>query len=348
MLLITNMGGSLIKLEDKILLAHGSGGRLTHELIQKIFLKPFKNQILEKLDDSAVLRFKGMKLAFTTDSYVVDPIFFPGGDIGKLAACGTINDLAMVGARPLYLTLSLIIEEGFPMNELKRIVASIKAITSEIGIDVVAGDTKVVEREALDKIFINTTGLGIVDRKINISSSNAKIGDKIIINGYVGDHGITIISQREGIDFKTEIKSDCAPLWNIVSDILNVSKQIHSLKDPTRGGIATVLNEIAISSNVGIIIDEAKIPIREEVKAVCELLGFDPLYVANEGKLIAVVGKEDAEEVLSVMRKNPKGEASCIIGEVSDKPKGMVILKTKVGGTRIVDMLTAEQLPRIC
>ena len=332
--------------EKKILLAHGSGGKLTYQLI-KSFVKKFGNLPLARLDDSAVLRLNG-KLAFTTDSYVVHPIYFPGGDIGKLAVNGTVNDLAMVGARPLYLSASAIIEEGFPLVELERIVNSMNRAARAAGVEIVAGDTKVVEKGGVDKIFINTSGIGLVDSGVDISSKNAQIGDRIILNGTIGDHGIAILSAREEFDFQTKVKSDSQPLNGIVSEILRVSKGIHTLRDPTRGGLATILNEIAEQSGVGIEIEEEKIPVKQEVKGVCEMLGFDPLYIANEGKLVAFVLEKDSAKILNVMKRNRYGRDAQIIGTVVARHKGRVVVKTSVGGERIVDMLTGEQLPRIC
>ena len=331
---------------EKILLAHGSGGKLTHRLI-KSFVKKFRNLPLAKLDDSAVVKFKG-KLAFTTDSYVVDPIYFPGGDIGKLAVNGTVNDLAMVGARPLYLTASAIIEEGFSLFELDRIIDSINRAARAAGVKIVAGDTKVVGKGGADKIFINTSGIGLINSGVDISSKNARLGDKIILSGTIGDHGIAILSARGGFDFRTKVKSDCQPLNAMVSQILNVSKNVHTLRDPTRGGLATSLNEIAQQSGVGIEIEEEKIPVKEEVKAVCEMLGFDPLYIANEGKLVAFVSQKDCAKIINVMRRNRYGKDTRIIGSVVSGHKSRVVVKTRVGGERVLDMLTGEQLPRIC
>ncbi|MFB0526923.1 MAG: hydrogenase expression/formation protein HypE [bacterium] len=337
------------KFEDdakKILLAHGSGGKLTHQLI-KSFVKKFKNLPLAKLDDSAVLRFRG-KLAFTTDSYVVDPIYFPGGDIGKLAVNGTINDLAMVGARPLYLSASAIIEEGFSLVELEKIIDSMNRAARAGGVEIVAGDTKVVGKGGADKIFINTSGIGLIDSAVDISSKNARIGDKIILSGTIGDHGIAILSARKKFDFQTEVKSDSQPLNRIVWEILKASKKVHTLRDPTRGGLATSLNEIAEQSGVGIEIEEEKIPVKEEVKGVCEMLGFDPLYIANEGKLVAFVCERECAKILNVMRKNKYGKDAQVIGTVVAGHKGRVVVKTSVGGERVLDMLSGEQLPRIC
>jgi hydrogenase expression/formation protein HypE len=333
--------------DETILLAHGSGSRLSHELIERILLPPLTNPLLAKLDDSAVFDISG-RLAFTTDSYVVNPIFFPGGDIGKLAICGTINDLAMSGAKPLYLSLSFIIEEGLTLGELKKIVNSIKAAAEEAEVKIVTGDTKVVNRGGADKLFINTSGIGIIPDGIDISGANAIVGDKIILSGTIGDHGIAVMSQREGLKFSVPVQSDCAPLNKLVSQMLEASSQIHCLRDPTRGGLATTLNEFARQSNVGIRIEEAKIPVRDGVRAACELLGFDPLYVANEGKLIAIVTPHDAEKVLTKMKRNHHGADASIIGEVTNEHKGKVIMKTRLGASRIVDMLSGELLPRIC
>jgi hydrogenase expression/formation protein HypE len=332
---------------DKILLAHGSGGKLAHELIEKGFLRAFYNPLLAKLDDSATFDFSG-RLAFTTDSYVVNPIFFPGGNIGKLAVCGTVNDLAMAGAVPLYLSLSFIIEEGLPQEDLMHIVSSVKEAAEEAEVQVVTGDTKVVNRGTADKLFLNTAGVGLIPEGVDISGSKAKPGDKVLLSGTVGDHGIAVLSQREGLSFSTKLQSDCAPLNKLVSDIIKVSSQIHCLRDPTRGGLATTLNELAKQSKVGIKIEEDKIPVREEVQAACEMLGFDPLYVANEGKLVAIVAPEDAEAVLKAMRKNIYGKNAAVIGEVRQEHPGRVVMKTRLGASRIVDMLVGDLLPRIC
>ena len=332
---------------DKILLAHGSGGKLSHELIEKSFLRVLSNPLLAKLNDSAVFDLSG-RLAFTTDSYVVKPIFFPGGDIGKLAVCGTVNDLAMAGAVPLYLSLAFIIEEGLAQADLSRIVSSVQKAASEAGVQVVTGDTKVVNRESADELFINTAGLGIVPPGVDISGDKAKAGDVVILSGSVGEHGIAVLSRREGLSFSTELESDCAPLNKLVAEMLEVSHQIRSLRDPTRGGLATTLNELAAQSKVGIRIEEDKIPVREEVAAACEMLGLDPLYVANEGKLVAIVAPEAAEAVLNRMRQNIYGQEAAIIGEVREEHPGRVVMKTRLGASRIVDMLVGDLLPRIC
>jgi len=334
-------------LTDRILLAHGSGGRLAHQLVERSFVKALVNPILAKLDDSAVFEIGG-RLAFTTDSYTVSPIFFPGGDIGKLAVCGTVNDLAMSGAKPLYLSLAFIIEEGLSQKELGQIVVSIQKATQEAGVKIITGDTKVVNRGSADRLFINTAGIGIIPEGVDISGSNARPGDKVILSGAIGEHGIAVLSRREGLSFSTNLKSDCAPLAKLVMEMLAASPSIHCLRDPTRGGLATALNELATQSRVGIRIEEEKVPTREEVLAACEMLGLDPLYIANEGKLIAIVPAEDAESVLTAMSRNHYGKEAAIIGEVTAKHPGRVVMKTSLGTTRIVDMLVGDPLPRIC
>jgi hydrogenase expression/formation protein HypE len=328
-------------------MAHGSGGKLAHELIERTFLSALSNPLLARLDDSAVVDCKG-RLAFTTDSYVVKPIFFPGGDIGRLAVCGTVNDLAMSGAAPQYLSLAFIIEEGLPREDLTRVLASIQATSTEAGVQIVTGDTKVVDRGSADRLFINTAGLGLIPDGIYISGSNARPGDRVILSGTIGDHGIAVLSQREGISFTTPLRSDCAPLNGLVAGMIQASRRIHALRDPTRGGLATTLNEIAAQSRVSIRIEEEKIPVRDEVRGACEMLGLDPLYVANEGKLVAMVAPEDAEAVLEKMRQNTHGREASIIGEVQPDHPGRVVMKTKIGASRIVDMLVGDPLPRIC
>ncbi len=334
-------------MDDSILLAHGSGGKLSHELVEKKFLPFLANPALNKLDDSAIFEASG-RLAFTTDGYVVNPIFFPGGDIGKLAVCGTVNDLAMNGARPLYLSLSAIIEEGFLLSELERIMQSVKKAAEEAEVSIIAGDTKVVNRGQADKLFITTSGVGIISPGVDISGANARAGDKVLLSGTIGDHGIAIMSQREGLRFSMTLESDCAPLNKLVSQMREVSSSIHCLRDPTRGGLATTLNELARQSKVGIVVEEAQIQVKEEVKAACELLGLDPIYVANEGKLVAVVDPADANKILARMKKNNYGRDAAIIGEVTNEHPGKVVMKTKFGPSRIVDMLSGELLPRIC
>lgn len=333
--------------DEKILLAHGSGGRLSHDLVEKGFLPAFDNPLLSKLDDSAVFEAKG-RLAFTTDSYIVTPIFFPGGDIGKLAVCGTVNDLAMSGAMPLYLSVSFIIEEGFPLSDLKRVVTSIQQAAEEAEVKVITGDTKVVNKGSVDRLFVNTAGVGIVPEGVNISGSNAVPGDKVILSGPIGDHGIAVISEREGLKFATLVKSDCAPLNKLVREMLEVSSEIHCLRDPTRGGLATTLNEFATQSKVGILIYEDMIPVRDGVRAACEMLGFDPFHVANEGRLVAAVAPNHTERVLERMRRNKYGAEAAIIGEVREEHQGRVVMRTHLGASRIVDMLVGELLPRIC
>jgi hydrogenase expression/formation protein HypE len=334
-------------MDDRILLAHGSGGKLSHELVEKKLLPFLSNPALNKLDDSAIFEASG-RLAFTTDSYVVNPIFFPGGDIGKLAVCGTVNDLSMNGAKPLYLSLSAIIEEGLLLSELEQIMQSIKKAAEEAGVSIVAGDTKVVNRGQADKLFITTSGVGVISTGVDISGANARAGDKVLLSGTIGDHGIAVMSQREGLRFSMTLESDCAPLNKLVSQMLEVSSRIHCLRDPTRGGLATTLNELAQQSKVGILVEEAKIPVKEDVKAACELLGLDPLYVANEGKLVAIAASVDTDKILTQMKKNDYGRDAAIIGEVTDEYRGKVVMKTKLGPSRIVDMISGELLPRIC
>jgi len=334
-------------MDDKVLLAHGSGGKLSHDLIEKVFVPVLGNPLLNKLEDSAVIELGG-RFAFTTDSYTVNPIFFPGGDIGKLAVCGTVNDLSMSGAVPMYLSLSFIIEEGLPISELKEIVNSIQQTASEVGVKIVTGDTKVVNQGNADRLFINTAGIGVVPTGVNISAANATPGDKIIISGNIGDHGIAVMSQREGLRFHVPINSDCAPLNKLVEEMLAVSTSIHCLRDPTRGGVATTLNDFAGQSGTGIVIQEAEIPVDKAVLAACELLGFDPLHIANEGKVVAVVDPVDAERVLAAMKQNRYGANAIIIGEVVSEHAGQVVMQTRLGASRIVDMPVGELLPRIC
>lgn len=335
------------RMSKKILLAHGSGGRIAHDLIERLFLKSFNNPLLAGLEDSATVDFSG-RLAFTTDSYVVSPIFFPGGDIGKLAVCGTVNDLAMAGARPLYLSLALIIEEGLPIEDLERIVESIARTAAEAGVQIVTGDTKVVHHGAADKIFINTSGVGMVPGGLELSSASARPGDKVVINGFIGDHGIAVMSKREGLAFGTAIETDCAPLGELVAQMLAASSAIRCFRDPTRGGVATTLNELAAASSVGIRLDDAMIPVREAVAGACEMLGYDPLYVANEGRVIAIVPAEDTDRVTAAMRRHPYGTDAVVIGEVTAQSPGRVVSSTVMGATRIVDMLSGDLLPRIC
>ena len=342
--------------DEFITLAHGSGGKAMHELVEGLFLEYLRNPLLEKLEDQAVFEINSpsARLAFTTDSYVVTPIFFPGGDIGELAVNGTINDLAMSGARPLYLSAGFILEEGFPIADLKQILASMRDAAREAGVEIVTGDTKVVQKGSADKIFINTSGIGVIERPVNLSASRAQAGDKVIVSGTIGDHGTTILIARGELELETDIGSDTAPLHLLVAEMLDEAARlgapdaIRCMRDPTRGGVATTLNEIALSSEVCIQIHEERIPVREEVRGACEILGLDPLYVANEGKLIAIVSAEIAEPLVERMHANPYGRDACIIGEVKPEPQGIVSMVTGFGGTRIVDMLVGEQLPRIC
>ena len=333
---------------DSVQMAHGGGGRLTHQLIEQMFFKQFKNDILEQAHDGAFLTMTSKNIAFTTDSFVINPIFFPGGNIGELAVNGTINDLVCCGAKPLYISIAFIIEEGFPMEELWQVVQSIKHAVDSAGVKIVTGDTKVVEKGKGDKIYINTTGIGEVYPDISISPQNAKPGDVIIINGNIADHGIAIMSNREGLAFETVIKSDTAALNHMMDGVFEKCKKIHVLRDPTRGGLASTLNEIALSSRVGITLFEDQLPVKEEVRGACEILGFDPLYVANEGKILIILPEEEALSVLESLRLHKFGRDCAIIGRITNTDPGLVKLKTIIGTTRMVDMISGEQLPRIC
>lgn len=333
---------------DTIQLAHGAGGKLSSDLIEKIFLPRFSNKTLDKLEDQAILPNPGNRIAFTTDSFVVDPIFFPGGNIGDLAVNGTINDVAMSGAKPLYMSVGFIIEEGLSLEILHKIVLSMEIAAKQAGVQIVTGDTKVVNKGSCDKIFINTTGIGSVPNDVNISASNIQLGDKIIVSGTAADHGMAVMTTREDLSFKTQVKSDTAALNGLVDDMLNVSKEIHAMRDPTRGGVATTLNEFARQSNVGIQLYADAVPVKPEVNGACEVLGIDPLYVANEGKLIAVVPGSIADEMLSAMRMHEFGKDATLIGETTNNNPGIVVQSTGLGANRIVDMPIGEQLPRIC
>jgi hydrogenase expression/formation protein HypE len=332
----------------EIVLAHGSGGKLSRQLMQSVILPRFRNDLLAPLHDGAIFTLGGVRLAFSTDSYVVSPIFFPGGDIGKLAVHGTVNDLAMCGARPLYLSVGFILEEGTPMPDFARVVDSMREAAGAAGVTLVTGDTKVVDRGKADGIFVNTSGIGMVPDGVNIGPARARPGDQILLSGEIAVHGIAIMSVREGLEFETEIASDTAPLNGLVETMLATGGDIHVLRDPTRGGVSSALTEIAQSAGVGMLLDEARIPIGEEVKGACEILGLDPLYVANEGKLIAIVPPADAGRILAAMRSHPLGREAAIIGAVTSGHPSFVLMKTRVGGTRVVDMLSGEQLPRIC
>ena len=333
---------------DKVLLDHGSGGKISHSMFSELILPLFDNPELAKQDDGAILTVGAGRLAFSTDSYVVEPIFFPGGNIGDLAVNGTINDVSMCGAVPKYISVGLIIEEGLPLSELKTILESMAGAARKAGVKIVTGDTKVVPRGKADKIFINTSGIGVIPDGVNVSGSNARPGDKIIVSGTIADHGITVLSTREGLKFDSDIQTDSAPLNKMVQSMIDSPYEIHVLRDPTRGGLGTTLNEIAVQSHVGITLIESCLPLKGAVRGICELLGFDPLYIANEGKLIAFVPEKDAQNVLELIRRDEFGKDAVIVGEVTDREPGRVFLETLIGGSRIVDMLTGEQLPRIC
>ncbi|MDD3726678.1 MAG: hydrogenase expression/formation protein HypE [Candidatus Ratteibacteria bacterium] len=338
------------KEEKKILLSYGSGGRYMHNLIKEIFLPAFSSPTLSELGDSAVLKISGAdyELCFTTDSYTIEPLFFPGGDIGKLSVCGTVNDLAVVGANPLYLSCGIIVEEGLEIKTLERIVQSIAETSKKAGIEIVTGDFKVVEKGKADKIFINTSGVGIRKNNIRIGKKFIKSGDKVIINGNIGEHELAVLSARKEFGLSAGIKSDCAPLNGLIKEILRITDKIHFMRDPTRGGLATTLNEIVEGKGYGILIHQEKIPISKKVFSLCEILGFDPLYLANEGKVVVVCGKEDTEKVISAMHRHPLGKRAVVIGEVISNYKGYVVMKTLANSLRIVDMLSGSQLPRIC
>lgn len=330
-----------------IVMGHGSGGKLTAQLVNDLFLPAFDNGYLNKLDDQAVFMAGGAQLAFSTDSFVVTPLFFPGGDIGELAVNGTVNDLAMSGARPLFLSVAFIMEEGLPMEELSRVVDSMARAARAAGVAIVTGDTKVVNRGSADKLFITTSGVGLVPDGIAISASNARAGDEVIVSGSIADHGMAVMSVREGLEFEGAIESDTAPLHSLVEEMLKAG-EIHALRDPTRGGLATSLCEIAAASSVGIEIDSRRLLVREEVKGACEMLGLDPLFVANEGKLVAFVTSESSAAVVDAMRRTPQGADARVIGRVTGERAGRVLLKTEIGGTRIIDLPFNAQLPRIC
>ena len=338
--------------DSHINMSHGSGGKAMRALIDDVFLGAFGNELLDPLEDQATVQLAalarhGDRLAFTTDSYVVDPLFFPGGDIGTLAISGTVNDLAVSGAKPMFLSCAMVLEEGLPIELLRQVCASMRAVADRVGVSIVTGDTKVVERGAADKLFINTSGVGVIGAGVSLSAANARLGDVVIASGVLGDHGAAILIARNQLALEADIESDCQPLDGLVAAMLAACPAIRCLRDATRGGAATVLNEFARSSNVGIRIRERDLPLREEVKGACEILGLDPLYLANEGKLIAVVAPDDAARVLAAMRAHPAGAEAAIIGEVAGRP-GIVTMQTSFGGERIVDMLVGEQLPRIC
>jgi hydrogenase expression/formation protein HypE len=334
--------------KDLILLGHGSGGKLSHQLLENLIIPTLSGISIAGQNDAAVLEHNGSRLAFTTDSYVVDPVFFPGGNIGDLAVNGTVNDLAMVGATPLAITVGLILEEGFSRRQLAEILTSMRAAADLAGVAIVSGDTKVVPRGKADRIFINTSGIGVFNHALDINGANAQVGDKVLINGTIGDHGIAVMAKREGLEMDTDILSDCAALNTLVAELLDEGKSIHVLRDPTRGGVATTLKEIALQSDVSITLDETALPLKGPVKGVCALLGLDPLYVANEGKVLVFAAPEAAERLLERMKQHPLGKDAAIIGEVTALGGGKVQMETVVGGMRAVEMLSGEQLPRIC
>lgn len=333
---------------DRITLAHGSGGKLSYDLLAEVIIPAFANPALTEMHDGAKVEIAGAKLALSTDSYVVKPLFFAGGDIGKLAVCGTVNDLAMCGAEPLYLTAGFIIEEGFPLADLKRIIASMQGAASEAGVFIVTGDTKVVEKGAVDGLYINTAGVGAVLPGVNISSSRIQPGQDIILSGTLGEHAVAVMGGRYGLELPPSIATDCVPLNGLVKELLIEVPEIAVLRDPTRGGLATTLNELALQAGVGIVIEEGAIPVRDEVDAVCSLLGFDYLYLANEGKFLAIVEPNYTEKALSIIQRHPYGREAKVVGKVTAAPAGKVGLRTVVGGMRLLDMLTGDQLPRIC
>jgi len=337
--------------DEKITLSHGSGGKATHNLIEGVFAPAFSNPLLDPMDDAATFGINGIgpRLAFTTDTYVVSPLFFSGGDIGKLAVHGTINDLAMAGAEPLYLSAGFILEEGFPIADLRRIVASMATAAADAGVAIVTGDTKVVQRGKADGAFINTAGVGVIRAAWPLGQTQLRPGDQVLLSGPVGDHGIAIMLAREALDIETSVQSDSAPLHTLVAALLEAAGDgVHCLKDPTRGGVATALNEMALGSEVAVALDEQAIPIRPEVRGACEILGLDPLTIANEGKLLAIVAADKAEAALAAMRAHPLGHAAALIGTVQAEPAGMVFLRTDIGGMRVLDMLVGDPLPRIC
>jgi len=333
---------------DRILLGHGSGGKLSAELLNDIFLPALGNPVLNRLEDQAIVSLNGTRLAMTTDSFVVKPLFFRGGDIGSLAVHGTINDLAMGGAEPLWLSAAFILEEGLPMETLRRVVISMHQAAANAGVPIVTGDTKVVEKGSADGLFINTTGIGRVRDGVSLSASQAQPGDAILVSGFLGDHGIAILAEREGLQFETRVQTDSAALHSLVARLLDATQEVRSLRDPTRGGLSSTLNEISAASNVGMELNETAIPVREEVRGACEMLGLDPMYVANEGKLVAVVAAPAAQAALQALREHPLGKDAAIIGHVTHDHPRMVVMRTSLGTTRIVDMLAGDQLPRIC
>jgi hydrogenase expression/formation protein HypE len=333
---------------DRILLAHGSGGTMMKELIDEVFVEGFSEEALKRLDDAASLPFPGSRIAMSTDTYVVHPLFFPGGDIGRLAVCGTVNDVATSGATPMYLSVGFILEEGFPIADLKRILVSMREAAREAGVHIVTGDTKVVEKGHGDGCFINTAGVGVLPEGVDLSGSNCRPGDKVLLSGTLGDHGIAIVSIREGLEFSTSIETDAAPLNVLIANVRAAAPDARCFRDPTRGGLASTLNELADASGVSITVNETAVPVNDQVRGASEMLGYDVFQVANEGKMVAVVPAEQAEAALAAMQASPYGEKAAIIGEVAESPAGKVYVFTSFGATRIMDMLVGEQLPRIC
>jgi hydrogenase expression/formation protein HypE len=334
---------------ERIVMGHGSGGKMSHDLVARLFVPYFDNPVLRQGDDAGAVRLEtGQRLAISTDSHVVKPLFFPGGDIGRLAICGTVNDVAMLGAAPAYLTAGFILEEGLEMDVLERVAASMQAAAQEAGVSIIAGDTKVVERGKADGLYINTTGIGVIPTGREISGAQARPGDVVILSGPIGDHGMAVLAARGELGFEVAVESDVAPLNHLVAAMLDTTPALHVLRDPTRGGLATTLNEIAMQSGVSIMLEEATIPVRPQVAAICEVLGFDPLYVANEGKLVAILPEQEAGRVLEVMRRTRYGEQAVRIGQVQAESPGRVLMKTRLGSTRVVDRLAGEMLPRIC
>ncbi|MBN2847821.1 MAG: hydrogenase expression/formation protein HypE [Coriobacteriia bacterium] len=333
---------------DRILLAHGSGGTMMKEIIEELFVPEFADEVLLRMDDAASLEFPGTRIAFSTDTYTVSPLFFPGGDIGRLAVCGTVNDVATSGARPLYLSVGFVLEEGMPVEDLRRVLISMRDAATEAGVRIVTGDTKVVERGHGDGVYINTAGVGVLPDGVDLSGSYCRPGDVVLLSGTLGDHGIAVVSTREGLSFSTDIRSDAAPLNHLVAAVLEAAPGVRCFRDPTRGGLASTLNELADASGVSITVEEPLVPVNEQVRGASEMLGYDVFQVANEGKMVAVVPPEQAEAALAAMRTAPYGEAAAIIGAVAESPAGKVYVRTSFGATRIMDMLVGEQLPRIC
>jgi hydrogenase expression/formation protein HypE len=334
--------------DERITMAHGAGGKATHTLIETVFLPAFRNPLLEPMEDQAVFAVNGARLALTTDSFVVSPLFFPGGDIGDLAVNGTVNDLAVSGARPLYLTAGFILEEGFPTSDLERIAASMARAAAAAGVQIVTGDTKVVQRGKADGCFINTSGIGVIERDVRTGAAEVCAGDAVLVSGPIGDHGVTIMLARGELDLVSELQSDTAPLHGLIGGVLDATTAVRCMRDATRGGVATILNEVAAAAHVAVVVDEDAVPVRDEVRGACEILGIDPFYAACEGRLVAFVAQEAAEAALGAMRAHPLGRDAAIIGAVRADPPGLVLLKTQFGGTRIVDMLVGDPLPRIC